>query len=796
MSLLLISMCSLLLAPEPTATASPVGKKVEDFRLQDYRGGWHSLGDCQAKVVVVAFLGIECPLVKVYAPRLVELAREFGPRGVEVIAINPNRQDSVTEMASFARRHGMEFAMLKDVGNKVADALGVERTPEFFVLDPDRIIRYHGRFDDQYGVGYIRPVPSKNSLRDAVTEVLEGKGVTLAETPTPGCLIGRTRVASASAGEITYCNQVARIFQKRCLECHRDGQIGPFALSDYEEVSGWSDMIAEVVDNRRMPPWHADPAHGDFANSAQMPDDERQVVLDWVAAGAPQGDPKDLPAPVSFAEGWRIPEPDLVLEMTEEHALPAEGEIPYEYYVMDPALTEDKWVTAAECVAGNPAVVHHIIAFVVEPELAKELPVGHFSAPAKGNVKTLPSGRKAVGLPGDVNKQVAVMRSWLTNYLVATAPGAPPMMLHDGMGKLLRAGSKIVFQMHYTANGTPQKDRSKIGLKFVDAQKIKREVVTRSVLEQAFEIPPYAADHVVAGSLRFREDSLLIELFPHMHLRGKAYRYTAVYPDGKEEILLDIPRYDFGWQNIYAFREPKLMPKGTILRCTAHFDNSADNLSNPDPSQPVRFGDQTWEEMMIGFFNMARVREGLYRDPTRSRSQEFQEKIAKGEITLTDAVREQGAQAMTGDVPFDRWWDQVADLLPQVDRIDVSIADGPSFRYVFIAQGEELPTTMKSMKELPKQVAGMGPLLGLYQYAKKGELVVNNDPAKAQGLEMKFLTKILPSSLHVPIVVHGKPGTVNFWSLDRAAFSPESVEFAQKLVETLRAGSGEVAQAR
>jgi peroxiredoxin len=796
MSLLLVSWISLFLANEPTSLApSMVGQHVENFRLQDFRGGWHTLAEQKGKVLIVAFLGIECPLVKVYAPRLVELEKEFASQGVSVLAINPNRQDSVTEMASFARRHGMEFPMLKDVGNKVADQFHVERTPEFFVLDQDRVVRYHGRFDDQYGVGYIRPQPSKRALHDAVKEVIENKPVTMAETPTPGCLIGRVQSTETGPSEITYCKQIARIFQKRCLECHRDGQIGPFALSDYQEVAGWSDMIAEVVDNRRMPPWHANPAHGDFANSAQMPEDERQTVLSWVKAGAPEGNPSDLPAPVTFAKGWRIAEPDLVLEMTADHELPAEGEIPYEYYVLDPKLTEDKWVTAAECVPGNPAVVHHIIAFVVEPELAKDLDAGHFSAPAKKDLKTLPSGRKAVGLPGDVNKQIAVMRSWLTNYLVATAPGAPPMVLGEGMGKRLRAGSKIVFQMHYTANGTPQKDRSRIGLSFTAADRIKHEVVTRSVLEQRFEIPPYSPDHEVAGSLRFREDSLLLELFPHMHLRGKAYRYTALYPDGREEILLDIPRYDFGWQNIYAFREPKLMPKGTVLRCTAHFDNSADNLSNPDPSQIVRFGDQTWEEMMIGFFNMTRVREGLYRDPSHPRLADFQAKASAGKIEISDSLRLAASKALETDDAFDRWWDGVTDLLPQVDRIDVSIADGPNFRYLFVAQGEELPSTMKSMKELPKQVAGMGPLLGLYQYAKKGAVVVNNDPSKAQGMEMKFLTRLLPSSVHVPIKIDGKSGTVNFWSLEGAAFSPDAVELARKLTAMLQEGSGDVASA-
>lgn len=763
-----------------------VGKQIDDFKLQDFRGAWHQLHDVPQKVVVVTFFGIECPLVKVYAPRLVSLANEFAQQDVAFLIINPNSQDSITEMASFARRHEIQIPLLKDAGNHVADQFGATRTPEFFVLDENRKVRYHGRFDDQYGVGYIRPEPTSHLLKQAIEQTLAGEEVAVAETPTPGCLIGRQRTPDESS-TITYSNQVARIFQKRCLECHREGQIGPFALADYSEVSGWADMIAEVVSNRRMPPWHANPAHGDFANDAQMPEEERQTILAWVAAGAPEGDPADLPNAVEFASGWRIPRPDLVLEMSDDYELPAEGEIPYQYFVMDPQLTEDKWVTAAECLPGNPAVVHHIIAFVVEPGLAKDLAVGHFAAPGGGGAEKLPSGHRAVGLPGDVPRQIAIMRSWFTNYLVATAPGAPPMVLKEGMAKQIPAGSKIVFQMHYTAAGTTQTDRSKIGLCFGEPSKVAHEVVTRSVMEQRFEIPPYCADHEVNGSLRFREDSLLIEMFPHMHLRGKSYRYTAHYPDGSEEILLDIPRYDFGWQNIYTFKEPKLMPKGTVLRCSAHFDNSEDNLSNPDPSQAVRFGDQTWEEMMIGFFNMCRVEEGPYRDLSHPRAERFLAQSVSTGGAIPDIVSDRARTALASDEAFDLWWDQVADLLPQVDRIDISVADGPSFRYVLVAQGEELPSTMKSVKELPRQMAKLGPLLGLYQYAKKGELVVNDDPENAKGMEMKFLGRILPSSVHVPIVVDGKPGTVNFWSMDAKAFPPEAVALIQKLVAQISA---------
>ena len=797
-----------------------IGRKIADFRLQDIKGGWHELKDVDAsKVVVVAFLGTECPLAKLYGPRLAEMARTYADKGVTFLAIDSNRQDSITELTHYAREHGIEFPILKDVGNVVADKFGALRTPEIFVLDKERVVRYHGRVDDQYGVGFIRPEATNKDLAIALDELLEGKQLTKASTPTPGCLIGRVR-SEQSGSDITYSNQISRIFQKRCVECHREGEVAPFALKGYEDAAGWADTIAEVIRDQRMPPWHADPAHGDFINDSRMTDEEKELVFKWVKAGAPEGDPKDLPKPIEYAKGWRIPTPDLVLEMAEDYQVPAEGEVAYQYFVMDPKLTEDKWIVAAQCVPGNAEVVHHIIAFVLPPEIAKDMPVGHFSASerppgsprfgggdsgrrrapkkvvdATPKGESLPEGAgpkdgnrapHRAGLPGDISKRVAIMRSLFTNYLVAMAPGTPPMMLKDGMAKKLPAGSKIVFQSHYTPNGKAKPDKSKIGLVFTDAKNVKREVVTRNVLEQAFEIPPYDGNYEVTGSLRFREDTLLLEMFPHMHLRGKAFSYTAVYPDGRREILLDVPHYDFGWQNIYTFREPKLMPRGTVLECVAHFNNSAENLSNPDPGASVRFGDQTWEEMMIGFFNMARAKEGPYRNPEVSRRDQFVKLVNGGAAPISPELKKLAEKALTSEKDFDLFWDEMANALPQLDRIDVSMADGLALRFAYIAQAEELPSTFK-MKELPPQVASMGPALGLYQYAIKRKMVINEDPSQVKGLEMQLFTRIMPSSVHVPIRYQGKAATLNFWSMDPKAFSPEAISFLEQITELVYA---------
>ena len=457
--------------------ATPIGRKIDDFELQDYRGRLYRLSDFDDhQVVVVAFLGIECPLVKLYTPRLVQLVNEWKSAGksVAVIGINANRQDSITEMAHFARVYEINFPLLKDAANHVADQFGAVRTPEFFVLDQQRVIRYWGRMDDQFGfqkgVGYQKPKPERSDLREAVDELLEGKPVSVAVTRAPGCLIGRIRHPKPNS-EVTYSNQIARIFQNRCVECHRPGQIAPFALTDYDEVVGWSDMIAEVVRERRMPPWHADERYGQWKNDCRLTPEEEALIQQWVDAGSPEGDPADLPEPRTFVEGWRLPQPpDMVVKMADEpFTVPAEGTIEYQYFTVDPGFTEDVWVKAAECLPGNRAVVHHIIVYMIPQD-----------AHVEGN---LPEG-----VPGH-------------QLLSGTAPGNPPTVLPEGMAIKVPAGTKFVFEMHYTAIGTEAKDLSSIGLVFADPSEVQHEVETGLAINVFFEIPPGARNHEVVATM-------------------------------------------------------------------------------------------------------------------------------------------------------------------------------------------------------------------------------------------------------------------------------------------------------
>jgi peroxiredoxin len=546
------------------AVAADIGDRIEPFRLQDSQGAWHGLDDQRA--VVVVFIGTECPVAQQYGSRLAQLATEHEPHGVGFLAIDSNRQDSLAEIGYYARSHKIEFPVLKDPGAVVADQFGAERTPEAFLLDKEHVVRYRGRIDDQFGVGYSRGNPVHRDLAVAVDELLAGKPVTVAKTEAVGCRIGR--VSQKPHGETTYSKHIAPILQSRCIGCHRAGQVAPFALTSYDEAAAWAETIREAVDANRMPPWHANPAFGRFVNEGRLSDDEKRLIDVWVENGTPEGDAADLPPPLQFDGEWAIPRPDLVVTMPQPFTVPARGTVPYKIFRTDISFDEDRWLMAAEGRPGNKAVVHHLLLFYV------------------------PAGTERISpeMP-------------LFNVLGAYVPGLPTGVLPPGVARRIPAGSKLAFQLHYTPNGGEQIDQSSVGLVFTDAKNVKKSLEVGMALNFLFRIPAGANDHRIEASYRFREDTLLFTLQPHMHLRGKAFRFDAIYPDGNKETLLDVPRYDFNWQLTYALAEPKLLPEGTTLHCTAAFDNSADNLSNPDPQATVMWGDQTWQEMMIGEFD-------------------------------------------------------------------------------------------------------------------------------------------------------------------------------------------------
>jgi mono/diheme cytochrome c family protein len=386
----------------------------------------------------------------------------------------------------------------------------------------------------------------------------------------------------------TFTKDVAPILQKNCQTCHRPGEAAPFAMLTYEQTRPWAAAIKEAVLTKKMPPWFADPHYGKFSNGNALSQSEIDTLVAWVNAKAPQGDPRDMPPAVQWTEGWAIGKPDLILELPAVYEVPASGVVEYQHVIVPTGFTEDKWVQAAEVRPTDRAVVHHIIAFVREPKSNwfKGQKAGVFFVAPQVKTEEEPD---TSALPSD--------------FLVGYAPGQPAEILRPGQAKLIKAGSDIIFQVHYTPNGKQVHDRTRLGIVFAKEPPARR-VLTLSATNGTFKIPPGDPNYRVDASFQVGEQVELSGLHPHMHGRGKDFMYRLVYPTGESQTILSVPHFSWHWQNWYTLEQPILLPKGTIIECTAHFDNSPNNPDNADPKKEVTWGEQSWDEMMVGFFNL------------------------------------------------------------------------------------------------------------------------------------------------------------------------------------------------
>ena len=539
-----------------------LGRRVPNFVLPDSTGKEVGLADFREKnYLAVVLLSCQCPISNQYIPILNEIQEEYAPRGVQVVGLNAQAGDTVEKIAAHAKEFDIHFPVLSDRHQVAADILGAERTCEVFLLDSQRFIRYHGRVDDRYQYSSKRDEPTRHDLTQAIDNLLAAEEVAVKTTEVAGCLVSRAK-SKFEKGAVTYSKQVARIIQEKCQDCHHPDTAAPFSLMNYEDAVNWSAMMKEVIQQRRMPPWHADARYGEFSAERRLSQDEVDTVVAWINDGTPEGDPKELPAPVEYPDGWRIGKPDLVIELPQEVSVPAKGTVPYLYFETDPKFTEDMYIQAAEARPGNRAVVHHIVLFY----------------------KT----------PGEKRSRL------FENWVDGAAPGNIPMRLPEGTGRKIPAGSTLIWQMHYTATGKPEKDRSQYAFKFCKT-KPQHESQVAAVRYERFKIPAGDPNFRVDSKFTAPKDILVYSFSPHMHVRGKDFEYKAVFPDGRSEILLSIPQYDFNWQSAYRLKTPMRLPAGTRIECTAHFDNSKGNPANPDPTKEVRWGDQTWEEMMIGY---------------------------------------------------------------------------------------------------------------------------------------------------------------------------------------------------
>lgn len=370
--------------------------------------------------------------------------------------------------------------------------------------------------------------------------------------------------AQAATAKVTYTKDIAPLLQEKCIECHRTQGLAPFNLQSYEQVRVWSAAIRKEVHSGRMPPWGLDPEIGEWSNDPTFSKEEMATLDAWFDGGMPKGNPKDMPEPTGYHEDWSIGKPDMIFDM-KEVTIPAEGVMPYQYHVTEMNIEEDLYVQSLEVLPGNRKVVHHVIVFLQPP-------------PAVANA----------------------MKDGVTNTMLDVyAPGSPPGINPPGVARLIPAGSKLQWQIHYTPTGEEEVDQSRFGI-VLAKEKPKELMRTLTVVNARFEIPAHAENYKVESKMTIPKDATIYSYTPHMHYRGKAMDFYLTEPGGEEELACSIPRYDFNWQLDYFLKEPRRVPAGTQVRVVAHFDNSAGNEYNPDPTKAVRWGEQTWEEMMMG----------------------------------------------------------------------------------------------------------------------------------------------------------------------------------------------------
>jgi hypothetical protein len=555
-----------------------------DFALLDVSGSRHSLrADPERGAFVFVFLATECPIANSYIP---ELNRQYeslrgGAKRVDFFGVISDRVTTRATAAKHAAEFKIAFPVLFDASGELALALGPTHTPEAFVVDRGGNIAYRGRIDDLYAdLDKKRTAPSTHDLADAIKAVLAGEPVAAPRTEPVGCLIEAPPPFQPQLAP-TYNRDIAPILQANCMNCHREGEIAPFALMSYADAARRARQIVRVTASRFMPPWRPEPGFGHFLGEQRLTERELALVAAWAEAGAPEGNANDLPPPPKFAEGWLLGEPDLVVKMSEPFEVPADGPDVFRNFVIPTDQDSDRLVTVAEFRPGNRRVVHHSIFYLDNSGAAR-----------RKDAADPGPGYSTFGGPGFI--PIGSIGGW--------APGGAPQALRDGMGRLLPKGCDIVLQIHYHPTGKPEVDQSSIGIHFVK-QPSRKLVVPLTIADRGLYIPSGAERHPMSGSYTIPFDITLVGITPHMHLLGREMKVTAKAPEEGETPLIWIRDWSFNWQDQYIFAEPIRLPKGTRLEVEAVYDNSEKNPLNPNvPPKVVTWGEQTTDEMFICFF--------------------------------------------------------------------------------------------------------------------------------------------------------------------------------------------------
>jgi peroxiredoxin len=553
------------------ASGAAQSSRIGDFALLDQNGKHHKLswyGD--QKAVVIFVQGNGCLIVRNSVPELRAIRDQYAERGVQFFMLNPQPQDTRDSITVEAAELGYDFPILIDETQLIAESLGVDRTSETFIINPEtREVIYRGPIDDRLHYETQKSVAQNHYLRDALDAYLAGEALPTDVPEAPGCLINFAARDTHKATPPSYSADIAPILEANCVKCHHVGGIAPWAMTGHAMVQGWSRMMKEVLLTRRMPPGQLDPHVGrPIQEAAGLSPEELQTLVHWIDAGAPGDDGPDPLEALAFSDAtFSMGEPDIVLTVPAQD-IPATGVIDYRYVPVPLNLDEDIWIRAVEYVPGDRQVLHHVITYL--------------SSPAD----------RTAGLEQD--------DGGLGESLGGFAPGRQPDIWRDDSGALVRAGSSLLLQMHYTTTGRATVDETQIGIYLHEAPP-KFVMSGGAAGQRRFLIPPHVKEYPLEGVQEFERDALLYGLMPHMHYRGKHMKYIAEYPDGTSEILLSVPKYDFNWQFNYQLKEPVFMPAGTRLIARGAMDNSERNPYNPNPNIPVRFGLQTMHEMFFGF---------------------------------------------------------------------------------------------------------------------------------------------------------------------------------------------------
>jgi peroxiredoxin len=576
--------------PPPPAKA----RQVEDFALIDTRGVFHRLSAERDAALVVLFVHqVGCPIVRGSVAELQRLSGIFTPQGVRFLLLDASSEDTRAAIVEEAEGLGLTLPVLRDESQVVAEGLGITRTAEAIVVrTKDWSIAWRGPLDDRLGYGAQKEQASHHWLGDALIAVLADQAPASASGPLKGCVI--TYAKPKAADHPDFAKDVAPILSARCRDCHQKGGIGPWAMTSEKKVAGWASMIREVVRTRAMPPWGADRGYGAFANDCSLTVEETRTLVHWVEGGAVES-PSDplVDKPAKVLPEWPLGRPDLIVPLPEQ-AVPATGVLPYRMADVTLELPRDTIIRAVDLRPSNRKLMHHAFAFVDGQE---ELPDDIAADP---RVQALLERLKGQPLPPEIRARLDKRPRGLTSFFASYVPGMEPAFFPKGTGKLLPKNAKLTFQLHYTTNGEAGVDRPRLGLYFAK-DKVDHELKVTSAFQLKLDIPPQTKAYPVEAMRTFLKDEVIYALSPHMHFRGSAMRFIADYPDGRSEILLSVPQYDLNWQRSYQLATPKAVPAGTKLRCVGMFDNSATNESNPDPTKRVHFGEQSWDEMFIGY---------------------------------------------------------------------------------------------------------------------------------------------------------------------------------------------------